>query len=79
MNDMLSIDTYSSSGAPVCFSLIFFSEVLNLNKFLRIVFILFAHLGRFWIGKILSKIITKTQKKKDKEKNSSKIFSHECK
>ena len=46
MNDV-SIDTYSSSGAAVCFSRIFFSEVLNLNKFLRIVFIFLRILGDF--------------------------------
>ena len=55
----------------------FFSEVLNLNKFLRIVFIFLRILGEFKKGKILSKIIRKT--KKNKEKNYSKIFSRECK
>ena len=34
-------------GAAVCFSPIFFSEVLNLNKFLRIVFIFLRILGDF--------------------------------
>ena len=60
---------------PYVFLGFFFSEVLNLNKFFRIVFIFLVHLRRFGIGKILSKIITKTKKNKTKKKIRSK-FSH---
>ena len=72
----VSIDTYSISGAAVCFSQIFFSEVLNLNKFLRIFFFFLRILGDSLQN------YNKNEKKKNNnnnKKNSSKIFSRECK
>ena len=75
----VSIDTYSSSGAAVCFSRIFFSEVLNLNKFLRIVFIFCASWAILNRQNSHPNYNKNEKKKKKNEKNSSKIFSRECK
>ena len=44
----IKLSIHLGSGAAVCFSRnFFFSEVLNLNKFLRIVFIFLRILGDF--------------------------------
>ena len=68
----MSIDTYSSSGAAVCFSRIFFSDVL---KFLRIVF-LFSCASWAILNKQNSlKNYNKNEKKQTKKKIRPK-FSH---